>query len=85
VTRLLVLLAVVSWVVATFLAYRLPAFRVDRMYHRGYFGELPESVTTLFSRSTYDADGQRLYPFFVIAAVLAMLMFGIAVIAVGTA
>lgn len=57
------------------LAFRISAFRRDRTWERGYFGSLPESPVALFNRHTYSTEGQRLFPAFLVSALLAMALF----------
>lgn len=72
---LLVVLAAAAIVTSGVLAFRISAFRRDRTWERGYFGSLPESPVDLFNRQAYSPEGQRLFPAFLVSAILAMALF----------
>lgn len=72
---LLIVLAAAAVIASAVLAFRISAFRRDRSRERGFFGSLPESPVDLFNRQSYSAEGQKLFPAFLVSAIVAMTLF----------
>ena len=62
-----------------FFLFRISAFRVDRPWHRGYFGAPIESLGLgHFDRTAYSSDGQKYFPWLVGSSVSVLLSMLIA-------